>query len=268
VVVADVVQGALRLDVEPIFVHRLGEPRIVFGGTLLLHDHGPAGPPLQPGAAEVVLHAVYFERARPSARKFELGAFAKLACSLEVPTSGGPILAFESESAEPVEMLQEVEGREDPQLGTIPPLSVRLQFGAGFAGIEALRVPIPPSPEKAEFLELHFELKLDGAAPADVANNGRLDLALGLLDFVIVEMRDDKDEPIPGGNVRLQHQGEIAEEGTADDEGRFAINGVPRGKCVVVFSEPSDSAVAEDSAEGEEVADADEAPEQPEEAIA
>lgn len=256
------------------------------------------------GPVEIVFKAVYFKRARKP-EPIEVGEFAKLGGVLEFESDTRPVIRYSDAQGPSIEELREIEGEDHPEAGPLPPLSLHLQFGAGFVrdapSIKAsepsndeeptpetnaesegdadsvtavdgtktltrtkpatqsddgmvpenrkLRLRIPGPPEPCAYLEIHAALTRDGAplAGASAEVNGRLDINLNALDFLVIKFSTHDGEILADAPVRVTLADSTVTESKTDADGRLALNGVPPGSCELFFPNHAGVVVEEES---------------------
>lgn len=252
--------GGLRVDLSPMTVvmEAMGAPAAaaktlaVFGGTLRAFGFG-AGPELSSGPIEIVFSAEYLTKAR-AGEIVAVGEFAKLPAEVVLTDTGFEIHVEPKEGFLPVEELTKVADQEHPVAGKLPPLSLALGLGVGFklkqstktngkagttspsnaaAGPIRARLRVPPPSTPCLHLEIALSLKRDGAELVRSSLNGRLDVSLSALDFLAFYVETTEGKPAPDTLVELALPGEELFESVTDKDGRFAFNGIPRGKILV-----------------------------------
>jgi hypothetical protein len=242
-----VVIGSARVSFHPIATTIEEGPetlKVVFGGTLQAFSFGPQ-PPTAPGPVELVFSAEYFTKAR-AGEVSAVAEFAKLPAQL-VLTDAGIEVQVSADETLPVQQLSEIPDQTHPVGGKLPPLSLMLQLGHGFRVLPSAekkstepapprgRILIPPPDKPSKYLELMVSLKRDGADLAPAATNGRLDVSLLLLDFFVFQVEDEAGKTAADVDVEIEVTGGEQIIGKTDKDGRFAINGVPRGECAVLL---------------------------------
>jgi hypothetical protein len=252
------VQGSLRVDLSPKTVVAGSEGAnltAVIGGRLRLTSFGPQ-PETQPGPIEIVFSADYFTTARAGER-CSVGEFAKLPCNLLL-TDKGLMVQVTSDGALPLEELEEIPDQDHPSAGKLPPLSLSLELGEGFQSVPPTdeqqpdstsettteqaargeqvpraRLRVPPPPKACNFLEIAMSVKRDGTELAAASTNGRLDIPLRHLDYLVFHVESGEGEVVPDAAVEIITAGTEVFAGVTDEVGRFALNGVPVGECEV-----------------------------------
>lgn len=260
--------GGLRLDLSPLVTvisesetlppHSLAanatpnntrRRRAVYGGVLQAFGFG-ANPALTPGPVEIVFSADYLTKAR-GGDVVSVGEFARLPAEVVLTEQGFELLVEAKDQVLPVEPLTQPADEEHPVAGALPPLSLALGLGTGFklkrpkasdgaSAPDAVpaapvrgRLQVPPPGKPCGYLEVSLAVKRDDAELTAAKVNGRLDVALSALDFVVFYVETTEGKPATDMTVELSLPDNEVWANRTDEEGRFAFNGAPKGQIRV-----------------------------------
>lgn len=241
--------GSPRIDWSPIAViieEATTRSKVVFGGRLRVFPFGPQ-PAVTPGPVELVFSAEYLTRAYKG-EVLAVGKFATLRGELML-TDNGVEIHVKADDGLPIEQQGEIADVEHPVVGKLPPLSLTVELGTGFVVLpgevneEAKqdelpvrgRLLLPPPDKPSKYLELMVSLERDGVELAPARVNGRLDVSLLSLDFLVFTVADEQGKVAPDVDVELELTNGDKIVGKTDQDGRFALNGVPKGECGVLL---------------------------------
>jgi hypothetical protein len=229
----------IRVVLEPL-IQETPLGAFVSSSKLLLQMFGTAAKSLNTeGAQPARLHFLigFMEKGRDAPP--ELRRFASYDGQIDVAEPRQPVFTFPTE-AEPT--FTDPPPSEDELAREIVLEFDETSFAnAPESDSPATRLRLPEPPAGMRFAEVGAEIEVNGAVDSAEPENDRLDLVLK--EFAEITLFDEDELPLSGARYRIMMGDFEVTNGVLDDVGFARVEGLPLGKCSVVFPDLGEASV-------------------------